>query len=229
MKKLTVVLTVLFSISLFVFTSCGPLQHFSLDDLLTYDWFEGTWEGTITGSQEYVFSNLTTKGQQYVDKYKEDFNKTEVDYSIKIEVVNENVICYYAEYNEETGESIEREKKENKKLMKISLSTPEGPSVNYYDIMPIYYSEYGHKLENNEPVYNFSDTFIALSSYFPEIDGGGLGSGSTEYDSRTNFSNTKIKIQSSSEEEGSFGDWVNEIEYGSCKYYYSVNIELERL
>ena len=71
MKKLTIVLTVLFSISLFVFTSCG--QYFVIRDLLTYDWFEGTWEGTVTGSQEYVFSNLTTEGQDYVNKYKEDF------------------------------------------------------------------------------------------------------------------------------------------------------------
>ena len=226
MKKLAVVLTVLFSISLFVFTSCG--QYFVIYDLLTYDWFEGTWEGTVTGSQEFVFSNLTTEGQDYVNKYKEDFDKTEADYSMKIEVVNENVIWYDSVYNEETQETIEKESKENKKLMKITLSTPNGPKTGYYDIREDnMFGSYGHKLENNEPVYNFYESFISPDAYFPALDSGWGGSGSTEWDGKTNPSNTKIKIQSSSETESSFGDTANS--YGDYKYYYSVNIELERL
>ncbi|MBP3449228.1 MAG: hypothetical protein J6K22_02050 [Spirochaetaceae bacterium] len=225
MKKLTVVLTVLFSISLFVFTSCG--QYFVIDDLLTYDWFEGTWEGTVTGSQEYVFSNLTTEGEKYVAKYKEDFDKTEADYSMKIEVVNENVIWYDSVYNEETDISEEKESKENKKLMKITISTPNGPETGYYDIREFdLFGSYGHKLENNEPVYNFYESFISPYAYFPEI-GDLLGSGSSEWDARTNPANTKIKIQSSSELESNFGDGENE--YGDYKFYYSVNMELERL
>ena len=226
MKKLTVVLTVLFSISLFVFTSCG--QYFVIDDLLTYDWFEGTWEGTVTGSQEYVFSNLTTEGEKYVAKYKEDFDKTEADYSMKIEVVNENVIWYDSVYNEETDISEEKESKENKKLMKITISTPNGPETGYYDIREDdMFGSYGHKLENNEPVYNFYESFISPYAYFPEIGGGWIGSGSSEWDARTNPANTKIKIQSSTERESNFGD--NENEYGDYKFYYSVNMELERL
>lgn len=225
MKKLTVVLTVLFSISLFVFTSCG--QYFAIRDLLTYDWFEGTWEGTVTGSQEFVFSNLTTEGQDYVNKYKEDFDKTEADYSMKIEVVNENVIWYDSVYNEETQETIEKESKENKKLMKITISTPNGPKTGYYDIREDnMFGSYGHKLENNEPVYNFYESFISPDAYFPDLGDWGE-SGSTEWDGRTNPANTKIKIQSSSERESNFGD--NENEYGDYKFYYSVNMELERL
>ena len=226
MKKLTVVLTVLFSISLFVFTSCG--QYFVIDDLLTYDWFEGTWEGTVTGSQEYVFSNLTTEGEKYVAKHKEDFDKTEADYSMKIEVVNENVIWYDSVYNEETENFEEKESKENKKLMKITISTPNGPETGYYDIREDdMFGSYGHKLENNEPVYNFYESFISPYAYFPELGSGWGGSGSSEWDSRTNPANTKIKIQSSSERESNFGD--NENEYGDYKFYYSVNMELERL
>lgn len=225
MKKLTVVLTVLFSISLFVFTSCG--QYFVIDDLLTYDWFEGTWEGTVTGSQEYVFSNLTTEGEKYVAKHKEDFDKTEADYSMKIEVVNENVIWYDDVYNEETEIFEKKESKENKKLMKITISTPDGPETGYYDIREVdMFGSYGHKLENNEPVYNFYESFISPDAYFPDLGDWG-GSGSTEWDARTNPANTKIKIQSSSERESNFGD--NENEYGDYKFYYSVNMELERL
>ena len=225
MKKLTVVLTVLFSISLFVFTSCG--QFFGIRDLLTYDWFEGTWEGTVTGSQEYVFSNLTTEGEKYVAKHKEYFDKTEADYSMKIEVVNENVIWYDSVYNEETEIFEEKESKENKKLMKITISTPDGPKTGYYDTREVdMFGSYGHKLENNEPVYNFYESFISPDAYFPELGDWG-GSGSTEWDGRTNTANTKLKIQSSSEQESNFGDGENE--YGDYKFYYSVNIELERL
>lgn len=83
-----------------------------------------------------------------------------------------------------------------------------------------------NKLENNEPVYNFYESFISPYAYFPEI-GDLLGSGSSEWDARTNPANTKIKIQSSTERESNFGDGENE--YGDYKFYYSVNMELERL
>ncbi len=111
--------------------------------------------------------------------------------------------------------------------MKITISTPNGPKTGYYDIREDnMFGSYGHKLENNEPVYNFYESFISPDAYFPDLGDWGE-SGSTEWDGRTNPANTKIKIQSSSERESNFGD--NENEYGDYKFYYSVNMELERL